>query len=202
MTKLDRSLDLNDLGELAQAHFAALARHGIAGVWACLVLDRIRRLPLGSELQGRETLYTVDALAARWRGATNVDLADVTAVLGVSAAADLNRYRPKPADIELAASALLHALQIDGEAGAKAVLALDRLDLLQLNAENEFTTRATYRALGALWSQDSAHPLPDAFRTLERQYGADVTHIETHVNSCSARVARAVDTAVDGPSTC
>lgn len=202
MTKADRSLELDDLSQLAQAHVASLARHGIAGVWACLVLDRVRRLPLGSEQQRRQTIRHVDALALRWRGATNVDLADVTEVLGVSATPDLERYQPDPACVELAASALLHALQLDGEAGVKAVLALDRLELLQLTAENEFTTRATYRALGALWSHDSAYPLPNAFHVLERQHGAHVIHLQSRVESRSSHSARTFDTAVDGHSSC
>lgn len=144
----------------------------------------------------------VDALASRWRGATNVDLTDVTDVLGVAAMVDLERYRPNPAYVELAASALLHALQLDGEAGVKAVLVLDRLELLSLTAENEFTTRATYRALGALWSQDSAHPLPEAFRVLERQHGADVIHLQFSVDHHIVQRMCAVDVAADGSSPC
>lgn len=181
MTTPARSLELDDLSLLAQAHLDALAQHGICGVWACLVLDRLRRLQLQNALLRQSSQMVVDALAARWRGATNVELADVTAVLGAEAEADLQQYRPEPAYVELAASAMLHALQLDGFAGVRAVLALDRLDLLRLNAEHEFATRTTYRALGALWSRHSSYPLPEAFRTIERQHGPEVIHIGSRV---------------------
>ncbi|KWN06367.1 hypothetical protein WT83_27170 [Burkholderia territorii] len=162
MPGTQRSRNLQDLDGLARATFEALGAYGIAGIWACITLDHLQQLSFRDVPDHSASLKKIESLASQWQGASNPDHHCALEIF--------HTFKEYPRDqlphqcyLELAAAAIVHALQTEGLAGIKAVLALDRLGRLRLTAEHEFETRALYSAVGAFWN---IHPQASALDAL------------------------------------
>ncbi|HDR9174389.1 hypothetical protein [Burkholderia vietnamiensis] len=162
MPGTQRSRNLQDLDGLARATFEALGAYGIAGIWACLALDHLQQLSFRDTPAQSASLKKIESLASQWQGASNPDHHCALEIFHTLDQYPLDQL-PNQCHLELAATAIVHALQTEGFAGIKAVLALDRLGRLRLTAEHEFETRALYSAVAAFWN---IHPQASAVDAL------------------------------------